>query len=442
MVPVLLGGHNSNSFWLMAITYYVLYSFELSITYYVLVLSIQENFCCAASVLSIATFLHSHIHILGGAMINAVLIQCKLTKLFKNFGACLIKVFLLTGFILLLIHGLSYQLFLKHQCNEKYSITKGSSDAVDMPVNISHIIFALAGFAKGWQDRGPYVDLWWRPNLTRGHVWLDRAPTEYQWPTTSPPFRVSEDASRFKEYDRRNNPFTNRMARMILETFNEGFEGARWFVKADDDSVLFVDNLVELLAKFDHNGYYYIGGNSECIAQNDQHSFNMGFGGGGYAVSYPLAKVLVKNLDGCIKRYPTLYGEDSIMQSCIAELGVPFTREPGFHQVSSLHYIASFHPCTLCTREQGTQFVGLIQTRILPQEEVAVLLEAQSATLNIMLAKRSSLLPWASSCSTFSLNLCQFPGQVFPGGHPSQNFLALITHLTPKSPPVFLPTKC
>jgi len=84
-------------------------------------------------------------------------------------------------------------------------------------------------------------------------------------------------------------------------TVKEGFEGVRWFVKGDDDTVLFVDNLVDVLSKYDHNGYYYIGGNSECITQNDQHAFNMAFGGAGIAVSYPLEKALAKILDGCIK---------------------------------------------------------------------------------------------------------------------------------------------
>lgn len=126
-----------------------------------------------------------------------------------------------------------------------------------------------------------------------------------------------------------------------------GFEGVRWFVKADDDTLLFVDNLVEVLAKYDHNGYYYIGGGSECIAQNVRHSFNMAFGGGGFAVSYPLAKALAKNLDGCIKRYPTLYGEDHVIQSCMAELGVSVTKEPGFHQIDLHGDISGFlsaHP--------------------------------------------------------------------------------------------------
>lgn len=37
--------------------------------------------------------------------------------------------------------------------------------------------------------------------------------------------------------------------------------------------------------------------------------------------------------DRCMQRYPALYGSDDRMQACMAELGVPLTKEAGFHQV-------------------------------------------------------------------------------------------------------------
>ncbi|KAG0498778.1 hypothetical protein HPP92_003469 [Vanilla planifolia] len=36
--------------------------------------------------------------------------------------------------------------------------------------------------------------------------------------------------------------------------------------------------------------------------------------------------------DRCIHRYPALYGSDDRIQACMAELGVPLTHHPGFHQ--------------------------------------------------------------------------------------------------------------
>ncbi|KAL0408157.1 UNVERIFIED_CONTAM: hypothetical protein Sradi_1750100 [Sesamum radiatum] len=102
----------------------------------------------------------------------------------------------------------------------------------------------------------------------------------------------------------------------------------------DDDTVFVTDNLVRILNKYDHNQYYYIGSSSESHLQNIYFSYGMAYGGGGFAISYPLAKALEKIQDRCIQRYPGLYGSDDRMQACMAELGVPLTKELGFHQVN------------------------------------------------------------------------------------------------------------
>lgn len=102
----------------------------------------------------------------------------------------------------------------------------------------------------------------------------------------------------------------------------------------DDDTVFIPDNLVTVLSKYDHNQFYYIGYPSESHLQNLAFYYNMAFGGGGFAISYALAKALEKTLDDCLHKYPTLYGSDERIHACVTELGVPLTKEPGFHQVS------------------------------------------------------------------------------------------------------------
>ena len=77
----------------------------------------------------------------------------------------------------------------------------------------------------------------------------------------------------------------------------------------------------------------YIGSNSESYKQNWFFGFGMAFGGAGFAISSSLAKVLANVFDSCIERYPHLYGSDGRVYSCITELGVGLTHEPGFHQV-------------------------------------------------------------------------------------------------------------
>ncbi|KAL0306909.1 UNVERIFIED_CONTAM: hypothetical protein Sradi_6108200 [Sesamum radiatum] len=76
----------------------------------------------------------------------------------------------------------------------------------------------------------------------------------------------------------------------------------------------------------------------------------MAFGGGGYAISAPLARVLARVLDSCLDRYRHLYGSDARIFACLAELGVRLTVEPGFHQVDvrgSLFGLLSTHQLSL-----------------------------------------------------------------------------------------------
>lgn len=101
------------------------------------------------------------------------------------------------------------------------------------------------------------------------------------------------------------------------------------------------------LGKYDWEQWWYVGGRSESVEQNVKYSFGMAFGGGGIAISYPLAKVLAGVLDSCLMRYGHLYGSDARIFACLTELGVGLTYEPGFHQVDlrgNLFGMLSVHP--------------------------------------------------------------------------------------------------
>ncbi|CAL9121390.1 unnamed protein product, partial [Musa textilis] len=175
------------------------------------------------------------------------------------------------------------------------------------PTNLSHIVFGIGGSARTWSRRRGYSELWWRPGVTRGHVWLDKAPPEGAWPATSPPYRVSANASRFRE-----RASASRIARIVAESqrLHAGDAGVRWFVMGDDDTVFFVDNLVATLGKYDHEEMYYVGAPSESVEQDVMHSYGMAFGGGGFAVSAPAAAELARALNGCLDRYAQFYGSD------------------------------------------------------------------------------------------------------------------------------------
>lgn len=199
--------------------------------------------------------------------------------------------------------------------------------------SISHVVFGIGASVRTWRDRSLYTHLWWDPNRTRGFVWLDEEPTENQLrPGNRVPYRVSERC-RGAGYSC-GAAAAVRIARIVVESYKLGLENVRWFVMGDDDTVFFTHNLVSVLGKYDHNEMYYIGANSESVEQDQVHTYEMAFGGGGFAISYPLAARLVNAMDGCLQRYANFYGSDQRVWACVAEFGVPLTIHRGFHQVT------------------------------------------------------------------------------------------------------------
>ncbi|KAF8098868.1 hypothetical protein N665_0257s0078 [Sinapis alba] len=201
------------------------------------------------------------------------------------------------------------------------------------PINISHIQFCIAGAAETWIDRSRYTSLWWR-NTTRGFVWLDK-PVKIRKNQSdnrfSIPVRVSDTSwTRFRFS---SSQAAVRIARVIWDSYRLNLPDVRWFVMGDDDTVFFTDNLVKVLSKYDHEQMWYIGGNSESVEQDVMHDYNMAFGGGGFAISRPLAARLAAAMDGCLQRYFYFYGSDQRIAACVSEIGVPFTEERGFHQL-------------------------------------------------------------------------------------------------------------
>ncbi|PKI55897.1 hypothetical protein CRG98_023713 [Punica granatum] len=218
----------------------------------------------------------------------------------------------------------------------------------DSNTELKHIVFGIAASGNLWQKRKEYIKLWWRPKETRGVVWLDRKVRTYRHEQL-PEIRISGSTSKFKYSNRQGHRSALRISRVVSETLSMGHKDVRWFVMGDDDTVFMVENVVRVLQKYDHRQFYYIGSSSESHVQNIYFSYAMAYGGGGFAISYPLAVELAKMQDRCIQRYPGLYGSDDRMQACMAELGVPLTRELGFHQYDvygDLLGLLAAHPVT------------------------------------------------------------------------------------------------
>ncbi|XP_047326773.1 uncharacterized protein LOC124930478 [Impatiens glandulifera] len=249
-------------------------------------------------------------------------------------------------------------LFSSHPCHDNHPLPTAAdrhheyhSNATDHQekTELKHIMFGIAASASLWEKRKEYLKLWWRPEKEmRGYVWLDRAVKTFP-NDILPRILISGNTSGFRYTNKKGHRSAIRISRIVSETVRLGVNGVRWFVMGDDDTVFITDNLVRVLSKYDHGGFYYIGSSSESHVQNIAFSYLMAYGGGGFAISYPLAVAIEEMQDRCIKRYPSLYGSDDRMQACMAELGVPLTKELGFHQCDiygDLFGILAAHPVT------------------------------------------------------------------------------------------------
>lgn len=221
----------------------------------------------------------------------------------------------------------------------------------------------------------------------RGIVWLDEPVEPEPDENNLPPLKISGDTSKFMYKNPKGNKLAIRISRIISETLRLGMEDVRWFVMGDDDTVFFPENLVRVLQKYDHKHFYYIGSSSESHLQNIFFSYNMAFGGGGFAISYPLAKALEKMQDGCIQRYPGLFTSDDRIQACMTELGVPLTKEQGFHQndvIGNLFGLLAAHPLAPLVSLHHIDLVEPIfpnMTRVQALEQLKVPSELDSAGL-------------------------------------------------------------
>ncbi|KAK7250879.1 hypothetical protein RIF29_33617 [Crotalaria pallida] len=190
-----------------------------------------------------------------------------------------------------------------------------SREIIKTQTELRHVVFGIAAASKLWEQRKNYIKLWYKPKEMRGVVWLDDYVKTH--PNEGlPPVKISTDTSNFGYTNKHGHRSAIRISRIATETLRLGLKDVRWFVMGDDDTVFVTENLLRVLRKYDHNEFYYIGSLSESHLQNIFFSYGMAYGGGGFAISYGLAKALSKMQDRCIHRYPALYGSDDRMQAC------------------------------------------------------------------------------------------------------------------------------
>lgn len=234
--------------------------------------------------------------------------------------------------------------------DSSYPFQSNYIDSNDHPTNISHLVFGLFGSEKAWRRRKVYIESWWRPNMSRGYIYLDESPRGnlLPWSSSSPPYRVSDNYfTKLLVELEHLDPVPTRIVHGIMEVFRVENGNLRWLVIGDDDSIFLIDNLVDVLSEYDHTKFYYFGGQSEFILSNFYLSFEQGFGGGGLILSYPLAKALTRDMENCLRRYASLKFSDQIIMKCIADIGVNLSPHKGIHQIDLRGDISGFlgaHP--------------------------------------------------------------------------------------------------
>ncbi|GBG75074.1 hypothetical protein CBR_g19587 [Chara braunii] len=227
------------------------------------------------------------------------------------------------------------------------------------------IVFGIASSSSMWKERQEFVKLWWKPGTTRGFVFVDETPEGVTQPTKKreqvsdvereglekeggnaaapapvvfvppdplPEIRVSENIDNFTQSQSPIVRASVRISRIVNELFRMNLPEVSWFVLGDDDTIFCIENLRDVLSRYDPSHMYYLGSASESHQQNMYFSSRMAYGGGGIAISYPLARALSDTQDSCLLRYSKLSTSDSYLHACISELGIQMTRVEGFHQ--------------------------------------------------------------------------------------------------------------
>lgn len=243
-------------------------------------------------------------------------------------------------FFFFFFYSTNHQYFTTGNFSSNINVEGNSSNSTTIsPTTINHLLFGLIGSEKAWHHRKAYIESWWRPHITKGYLFLDVPPTKklLPWSKASPPYRVSKDLTKFVQETRPIDPVAVRIINGIMETFREENDDDkdqfRWLVMGDDDSIFFLENMVDFLGKHDHRKYYYFGAQSEYVLSNFWYSFNQGFGGAGFILSYPLAKALADYLETCLRKYPYLGAADLTTMACISDIGVNLSPQKGLHQV-------------------------------------------------------------------------------------------------------------
>ena len=115
----------------------------------------------------------------------------------------------------------------------------------------------------------------------------------------------------------------------------ESYPDALWYFMIDDDTYLFIDNLVKLLEPYDPYKPHYFGAHNLFVGCDGVKTFEEGppfaHGGTGIVVSRGAMIKLMKVLDHCIIKYKDCWAGDVRTGLCMRDAKVQLQGQPGFN---------------------------------------------------------------------------------------------------------------
>ncbi|CAF1611582.1 unnamed protein product [Rotaria sp. Silwood1] len=107
----------------------------------------------------------------------------------------------------------------------------------------------------------------------------------------------------------------------------------QWFAFGDDDTIWFLNNLLQTLQQYNVSNSIYLGNISDKLGAVQYHGTYYAYGGGGFVLSRPLALRAVQHNKDC-QRFTNMCGGDEMIGKCITEvLKINLTRNNHFHQM-------------------------------------------------------------------------------------------------------------
>jgi hypothetical protein len=191
------------------------------------------------------------------------------------------------------------------------------------------------------------------------------------------------------------------------------YPNALWYFMIDDDTYLFIDNLVCLLEQTNPHNEHYFGAHNMFMGCDDVKSFDEGppfaHGGSGIVLSRGALIKMLAGVDKCIVRYRDCWAGDVRTALCLRDVGIRLTGQPGFN-VDPPNVRFSW-PSEPCDRPHTFHHLTVAQMQRLAEMEQKALLQ-----------NRDPVVTYADVFSEFSSDLHNIPSIETDTNRPGNDF--------------------